>query len=245
LEIEVWEMKRREIIGKPKTGVPLSDQIAFLTDDGSLAIMKVGSDFHRIEIPSFRTVRTDVGPKTENLWFHGFYQMVGDRLVAVYAYNTNYLGQPGAVVIWDIEGEREVKRIACDHSPRNCWLSPNGRWLVITTRHKVNDQAMERTRLYDATNAYKPWELGEGQSRISFSPNGERIATLDVTNQIQIWKVQTHEPVSQFKIAKDRILACGMQFSSDSKRICVGYNEATVRRGLWDWAGRIKLFAVE
>lgn len=245
LEIVVWDMVRKEIIGKPKTGDPVSDQVSFLTDDGSVAIMKVGSDFHQIEITAFRSVRTHAGPKTEDLWFHGFHHLEGDHLVAVFAFNTNYLGQPGAVVIWDIEQEKEIKRVSCDHSPRNCWFSPDGRWLVVATRHKLDEKPVERTRLYDAANTYKPWDLGEAMIRVSFSRDGERLATLDGTNQIKIWNVQSHEPVSQFKIAKGRILACGIQFSSDSKQICVGYNEDTMRRGLWDWAGRVKVFSIE
>jgi len=105
-------------------------------------------------------------------------------------------------------------------------FSPDGNVIAISGYHEVvlhkSDGSGAIARL-----------VGESPriEAVAFSPNGKLLAVSGGAparfGEIQTWEVETHKPVSSFKISNDSLY--GVSFSPDGEKIAFGCADKTVR----------------
>ena len=243
----VWDVESNKIIGRPGEDAPLSRMIGFTKPDGSEAAILGREHIHLVKIPTFEPVANYAAPPAEKLWSHGFHRLHDGRLVALYAVNTNYQGEPGSALLWDVKGEKPIRTVALDQSPRKLSLSPDGRWLIATTRHREGKKSIEHMRVFDLTDKEQPWDLGRSLNvspRVWFSRGGGLVAVFKTNGRLDIYDVASREPVFGKRFRSKYLMPCRVCFSPNEEKIYVGYNQDAQRDGKQVRVARVVEYAL-
>ncbi len=131
--------------------------------------------------------------------------------------------------VWDIATRRSLYTIPASGPVT---FDPDGKHLTVVAYSR--DQP-SRLLLYDAVTGaeYANWEIpgGGGVSRISFSPDGKRIAAMAGSwrqRELIVWEVESG------KFSKLGQASTGVTFSPDGTRIAAFVGSETAELGLWD-----------
>jgi serine/threonine protein kinase/WD40 repeat protein len=134
-------------------------------------------------------------------------------------------GYSGNVLLWDVDGWREIKRIATAPRLWSVGFSPDESRLVtasgyaLTSDGKIEKGCIQLWNLSDGQELQRMEGHEQGVWKAVFSPSGNQIATAGNDRTIRLWNTRTGAPEYRFTT---RDVTTGVAYSQGGKYLLAG-----------------------
>ena len=191
---------------------PGGQRLAVAGDDGALRLWQIS-------------------PPTEQVL--GNFDAESPRVALRFSNNGGLLaaGANNDTSIWNLQEKRRVSVLHHRSSVLDVDISPNGKLLATAAGGSVQIWTI-------AGSLVRTFSGTTGVDHVTFSPDGQRLATADLDRSIRLWDLATGREISSLKGHTDDVTA--IAFSPDGRRLASGSLDRTVR--LWDVQSGRELF---
>jgi WD40 repeat protein len=222
--VTMWDVTTGKAVFSFKHDGPAGDVWTALSPDGKwfvcpgpAGVAKIWDSEKGLEFRAFKGLK---GPNVE-------FSRDGTRIAA--------LAASGTIKIWDLATGREICTTDLKDAPSiSLRFSPDGKQLAVARSFPVSLGGLGEVRIIDAASGREVSRPVKGHSRrvtrLSFSPNGKRVATGGSDGTVKVWDVAMGQETLTLKGHTAGVT--DLAFSPDGHSLISASWDGTVR--IWD-----------